>query len=163
MPILIPRTVTPHLFRQLATSSPRCFHTQTPCRHEAAAADFVQSEANLEQHEDVNGYATPSRERKHGFKALPVSPLMREGNAKRPRRQNAQQHDALKAFQKEVAMNPYGAIIPRPLCPHTILILPSSTSTRNSRPILQSHTGPPASPFPAPFHHNNRKIASCQQ
>jgi hypothetical protein len=103
MPILTPHTVTPRLF---ITSSPKCLHTQIRLRHETAVANPVCDQASLEQ--DVNGYAPPLRVRKHGFRALPVSPLIREGNAKRPRKAIGQQHDSLKDFQKEVALNPYG-------------------------------------------------------
>jgi hypothetical protein len=109
MPILITRTGTPHLFRQLATNAPSCLHAQARCRHDSAATDSRQQQASLS--EDVNEDAPPLRVRKHGFRALPLSPLMRGDSAKKPRKQSVappSQRDALKEFHKEVAMNPYG-------------------------------------------------------
>ena len=106
MPILIPRAVTPRLSKQLATSSRVRSHTQVRCRHETAAADSFHGQTDLEQH--VNEYAPPMRARTHGFRSLPMSPLMIGENAKRTHRPRAQHHDALKDFQKEVSVNPYG-------------------------------------------------------
>jgi hypothetical protein len=109
MPTLIPRTGSPHLFRQLATYHPSCLHAQARCRHDSAAIDPRQQQASLS--EDVNEDAPPLRVRKHGFRSLPLSPLMRGDGAKKSRKQSVvppSQHAALKEFQKEVAMNPYG-------------------------------------------------------
>ena len=106
MPILIPRTVSPHCFRKLAAYSPSWLRAQARCRHDSAAADFLQPQTDLKG--DANEYAPPLRARKHGFKALPLSPLMCGDGAKKIRKKSAQQDDALKEFQKEVALNPYG-------------------------------------------------------
>jgi hypothetical protein len=110
MPTLIPRTGSPHLFRQLATNAPSCLHAHARCRHDSAAAESrQQQQASLE--EDVNDDTPPLRVRKHGFRSLPLSPLMRGDGAKKPRKQSVaspSQHAALKEFQKEVALNPYG-------------------------------------------------------
>ena len=122
MSILIPRIVTPRLFRPRATSWRKCLHTtQVHYRHEASAAGSVQHRADSEQH--VNEYAPSLRARKHGFRPLPVSPLMREGYARGTPKQIVQQHDELKEFQKEVAMNPYGKHISRSCFTHDVLTL----------------------------------------
>lgn len=153
MPILIPRAVTPHLFRRITVCSPRCFHSQVRLRGETAAADSVHDQAALEKH--VNDYAPPLRMRKHGFGALPMSPLLYEGNARRSRKQSAQRDDTLKDFQKEVALNSYGMYISHRYSLHTMLILPPSTCSRDSYPMLQSHIRAPAVPLPASIYHND--------
>jgi hypothetical protein len=135
MPILIPRTGTSHPIRQLATNAPSCFLAQARCRHDSVAADPLQSQASLEH--DVNEDAPPLRVRKHGFRALPMSPLMRGDGAKKPRKQSVtppSQQAALKEFQKEVALNPYGM--------HTIdtALLISDTNTRSQH----KHSQPPS-------------------
>ena len=154
MLILIPRAVTPRLSTctQLATSSQRCSHTQVRYLHETAAADSVQHHADSEEH--VNEYAPPLRARKHGFKPLPMSPLMGARNAKAPRTQIAQQQDALKDFQKEVAVNPYGTHIPRSHFLRKTLTLSPSTSTSNSYSTLRSYACTPTLPLPASIHNN---------
>ena len=149
MPILIPRAVTPSLSTQLATSSRICSYAQVRCRHETAAADSFHGQTDLEQH--VNEYAPPLRARKHGFRSLHMSPLMIGENAKRTRRPKAPHDDALKDFQKEVAMNPYGRRMLRSQFSHKILILQPSTSTSDSYPILRSHSCAPTVPLSPPF------------
>ena len=161
MPILILRAVTPCLFKQLPTAPPRCSHTQTRLLHEAAATGAVRDQADLGR--DVNKYAPPLRVRRHGFKSLPVSPLLREGNAKKPRKQTAQQHDTLKGFQKEVAMNPYGMHITCKHCTRKTLTPPCSTSSRNSHPNLYPHACALALSLPGSFHHNGRKTTAYHQ
>jgi hypothetical protein len=106
MPILNPRTATPRLYRTRATSWRNCLHTPVRWRHDTAVVDLVHDQTDLEQH--VNEYAPPLRARNHGFKPLPMSPLMREGYAKGPPRRIEPQQDELKDFRKEVAMNPFG-------------------------------------------------------
>jgi hypothetical protein len=161
MPILIPRTVTPHPFKHLAKSPLRCLPTQARHLHEIVAADSIRGQATLEQ--DVNEYAPPLRARRHGFKSLPVSPLLREENAKKPRKRNAQQHDALKDLQKEVATNPYGMNMIRKHRTRKTLTPPCSTSTRNSYPNLHPHACAPTISLPAPLHHNDRKTTTHRQ
>jgi len=161
MPILKSRAVTPRLFKQLATSSQRCFHAKTRCLHETAAADSVQGQSDLEQH--VNDYEPPLRARKHGFKPLPMSPLMREGYAKGRPRPNEQQQDALKDFQKEVAMNPYGTHVPRSYFSRQILILPPSTSASNSNSPLRSHARAPTFALPPSLRNNHRETTGCHE
>jgi hypothetical protein len=161
MPILNPHTVTPCLSKQLATSSQRCLHARTRCLHETAAADSVQGQSDLEQH--VNAYAPPLRARKHGFKPLPMSPLMREGYAKGRPRPKEQQQDALKDFQKEVAMNPYGTHMPRSYFSRQILTLSPSTSASYSNSPLRSNPRAPPITLPPPFRNNDRETTGCHE
>lgn len=137
MPILNPRTATPRLYRTRATSWRNCLHTQVRWRHDTAAGDSAHGQSDIEHH--VNEYAPPLRARKHGFKPLPMSPLMREGYVKGPPRQVEQQQDALKDFQKEVAMNPHGMYMLRTYVSRKILTLSPSTSTSDSDTTLRSH------------------------
>jgi hypothetical protein len=65
----------------------------------------------------VNNNNQPLRLRRHGFKSLPLSPLMRADEDAPATTRRAQQpppsaDEALKQFQKEVAMNPYGLSTP---------------------------------------------------
>lgn len=161
MPNLIPRTVTPHPFRQLATHSLSFLRAQARCRHDSAAAESLKAQTELK--EDVNQDAPPLRIRKHGFRALPVSPLMREDGARKHRREITSQDDVLKEFQKEVALNPYGVHTQRPQNQHPILTPNLSASTSDSHPILQPHSGPSTLTLPATFHHDNRKSAEHHQ
>ena len=64
----------------------------------------------------VNDYNSPLKLRKHGFKSLPLSPLMctdKDAPAT-TRRAQPPADDALKQFQKEVATNPFGRSTPQP-------------------------------------------------
>lgn len=164
MPILNPRTVSPRLLRlskQLATSSRICSCAQVRCRHDTAAADSVHGQTDVEHH--VNESAPPLRARKHGFKPLPVSPLIRERYANGPPRQNAQQQDSLKDFQKEVAMNPYGKHVPHLHLSGKILIVPPSTSASDFNSPLRSHTRTSPIALPPTFRNNDRDIAGCHK
>lgn len=152
MPILIPRAVTHRLFKQLATSSRVRSCAQVRGRHESAAADSVHGRTDLEHH--VNEYAPPLRARKHGLKPLPMSPLMIEGNAKRPRKPRVPNSDALKDFQKEVAMNPYGRHVLRSYFSRNILILPPSTRTSDSYSNLRYHVCALTVPLSTSFRNN---------
>lgn len=152
MPILNPRTVTPRLYRTRATSWRNCLHKQVRWRHDTAVADSVGGQTDLEQH--VNEYAPPLRARKHGFKPLPMSPLMREGYAKGRPRQIEPQQDELKDFRKEVAMNSFGRHILRIHFTRQILILAPSTSTSDSHSTLRSYARAPTFPLPPPFRNN---------
>jgi hypothetical protein len=64
---------------------------------------------NHSQH-TVNDDGQPLKLRKHGFKSLPLSPLMRteKGAPATTRRTQPPADDALKQFQKQVAANPFG-------------------------------------------------------
>lgn len=106
MPILISRTVTPNPLRQLAAYSPRGLRTQVRCLHDSAAGSSLELQTDAK--EGVKEDAPPLRARKHGYRALPVSPLMRKDSAKKHIKQTVHQDDDLKEFRKEVAMNPYG-------------------------------------------------------
>lgn len=161
MPTLIPRTVTPRPFRQLATYSPSCLRVQVRYRHDSAATESPEPQTELK--ENVNEDAPLLRVRKHGFRALPVSPLMRGDGARKQRRQSAPQDDSLKEFQKEVALNPYGMHTQRLQFMYSILTSNHSASSSDSCPILQPHASPPALTLPAPIHHDNRKSASHHQ
>lgn len=152
MPILNPRTVTPRLYRTRATSWRNCLHTPVRWRHDTAAAHSIHGQTDLEQH--VNEFTPLLRARKHGFKPIPISPLMREGYAKGSPRQIEQQQDALKDFRKEVAMNPFGRHMLRTFCIRQILILAPSTSISDSYSTLRSYARAPTIPFPPPLCNN---------
>jgi hypothetical protein len=63
----------------------------------------------------VNDYNPPLKLRKHGFKSLPLSPLMRTEKDAPATTRRAQPlvDDALKQLQKEVATNPFGWSTPQ--------------------------------------------------
>jgi hypothetical protein len=154
MPVLISGSVAPYSFRQLARCFLSRFHVAQARRcHDFAVASPVQ-ETSLKG--DAQEDEPRIRERKHGFRALPVSPLMIGDGKRRQRRPIIQQDDALKEFQKEVALNPYGTTTTDVFTctPKTDNL--SSTSTRNPNPILQSHPNPPPLSLPNPLHHNHR-------
>jgi hypothetical protein len=161
MPVLNPWTVTPRLYRTRATSWRNCFDTPLRWRHDTAAADSVHGQANLEHH--VNEYAPPLRARKHGFKSLPMSPLMREEYAKGPPRQVEPQQDVLEDFRKEVAMNPYGRHVLLFYLSRKVLTLPPSTSSSDAYSTLRPYARAPTFPLPPPFRNNAREITGCHE
>ena len=107
MPDLLYRAITLQPFRQLAVSSQLFSRLHIRRSHGAAAAS--SSDSLHHSQPTVNEDNPPSRLRKHGFKSLPLSPLMHTEDASAHKRRTQPSADeAMKAFQKEVAMNPYG-------------------------------------------------------
>jgi hypothetical protein len=109
-------------FRQLAVPSQTSSRLHFRRSHGPAAA----SDQSLPRPRDslnhpqptVNNNYQPLRLRRHGFKSLPLSPLMRADEDAPPPVRRAQPpppppaDEALKQFQKEVAMNPFGLSTP---------------------------------------------------
>jgi hypothetical protein len=82
----------------------------------AQALDQSLPKASLNHSQPtVNDYNPPLKPRKHGFKSLPLSPLMRTDKdaPATTRRAQPPADDALKQFQKEVATNPFGWSTPQ--------------------------------------------------
>jgi hypothetical protein len=98
---------------QLAVPSPISSRLHSRRSHGTAQAldQSLPKDSLNHSQPTVNDYNPPLRLRKHGFKSLPLSPLMRtEKNAPATTRRALPPPDdeALKQFQKEVATNPFG-------------------------------------------------------
>lgn len=84
--------------------------------HGIAAASSQSLPTDSLEQPTVDDNGPPLRHRKHGFKSLPLSPLMHKEDAPATmRRAPASGDEAMKEFQKEVAMNPYGLSAPQPI------------------------------------------------
>ena len=110
----------PKAFRQLAVTTQISSRLHFRRSHGPAAARDQslprppQDSLNHPQ-PTVNNNNQPLRLRRHGFKSLPLSPLMRadeDAPATTRRAQQPPADEALKALQKEVAMNPFGLSTP---------------------------------------------------
>jgi hypothetical protein len=108
-------------FRQLAVPSQISSRLHFRRSHGPAAArdqSLPRPQDSLNHPQPtVNNNNQPLRLRRHGFKSLPLSPLMRADEDAPATTRRAQQpppsaDEALKQFQKEVAMNPYGLSTP---------------------------------------------------
>jgi hypothetical protein len=117
MPDLLSRAITLQPFRQLRVPSHIFSRLHIRRSHGTAAAEDrslpVDSLNRSQTTADNDG--PPLKLRKHGFKSLPLSPLMRfEDAPATTRRAPAPADEALKEFQKQVAMNPFGSSTPQP-------------------------------------------------
>lgn len=110
MPDLRSRAITLQPFRQFAVFSQNVTRLHIRRSYGTAAADSLN-----QSHTTVDNDGPPLKLRKHGFKSLPLSPLMRTEDAPATTRHaTATTDEALKGFQKEVAMNPFGLSTPQP-------------------------------------------------
>jgi hypothetical protein len=118
MPDPLSRAITLQSFRQFAVPLQRSSLLHIRRSYGTAAVEDRSLPKDSLNHSQipVNNDNPPLRLRKHGFKSLPLSPLIRTEDAPAPiRRAPAPADDeALKAFQKEVALNPYGSSTPQP-------------------------------------------------
>jgi len=120
MPDPLSRAITLNPFRQFAIPSANFSRLHARRSHGTAAARDQARPADSLHHSQptVNDDGQFWKRRKHGFKSLPLSPLMREKDAPAPRTRRAQTPStddddaALKEFQKEISMNPYGLSAP---------------------------------------------------
>jgi hypothetical protein len=127
MPDLLSRAITLQPFRQFAVFSQSATRLHIRRSHGTAAADGRSLPVDSLNHPQTtaDNDGPPLRLRKHGFKSLPLSPLMRfEDAPATTRRAPAPVDEAMKEFQKEVAMNPFGLSTPQPT---------SLNSTKTSR------------------------------
>jgi len=114
MPDLLSRAITLQPFRQTISR----LHIRRSHGTSAARDQSLPLPLDSLNHSQptLNNDGQPLRLRKHGFKSLPLSPLMRaEEDAPTPVRRAQPPppaDEALKQFQKEVAMNPFGLSTP---------------------------------------------------
>jgi hypothetical protein len=115
MPDLLSRAITLQPFRQFAVFSQNVTRLHIRRSHGTAAAQDRSLPVDSLNHSQttVDNDGPPLKLRKHGFKSLPLSPLMRTETAPATTRR-APVDEALKEFQKGVAMNPFGSSTPQP-------------------------------------------------
>lgn len=110
MPDLLSRVATLSSPLHLAKLPPRVcgayrHYHDTVARRSTASAN--KQSASVSE----NGFQMKAR--KHGFKSLPISPLMRtrEKTKPKPAPVNASEDEALAEFRKQFAQNPFGRIL----------------------------------------------------
>jgi hypothetical protein len=119
MPDLLSRAITLQPFRQFAVPSANFSRLHIRRSHGTAATSnqSLPTDSLNGPQPTVDNDGPPLRRRKHGFKSLPLSPLISTEDA---RRAPVPADENLKKFQEEVATNPYGlSLRPQTTCFNT--------------------------------------------
>ncbi|KAM0713697.1 hypothetical protein Q7P37_010659 [Cladosporium fusiforme] len=129
MPDLLSRATTRLQLAQLAECLPRrCCVAQVRQRHDISAQNEA-AHSLLQTQPIVIKDGQLMRSRKHGFRSLPLSPLLSEGRRKPSKSagRDVADDEALAEFQKEVAMNSFAHALATPIrqCTVTVARLPS--------------------------------------
>lgn len=113
MPDLLPRAITPFKLAQLAQCLPRSRALQVRQRHDISSQHGAP-DSLLNTQPTVSEDGQLMRSRKHGFRSLPLSPLMSEKKPSTKAAKDEADEKALADFQKEFAMNPFGELAQSP-------------------------------------------------